>query len=114
MISGHENITVEGLRNQMALMSCRSGSEEEAIADLIGAVMILCNRIGDLQHRLVDRHFDDGEVLRAALPDPMVGEKIVFHGIMHDVVDAGEQGRRIQAMHIPPGLYQEKGDPRLV
>ena len=111
MFSGHESITVQELRDQIVRLPSKAGSEGQVIVDLIGAIMILCNRIGDLQHQLVDRHFDDGEVLRAALPDLIVGEKIVYHGVLHTVIDAGKQGHRIKQVYIS-GLFREGRPPK--
>lgn len=103
MFSGHETITVEELRHEIAAWNS-SGSDDTL--GLIGAIMILCNRMADMQHRLEYRHFDDGEALRIALPDLEFGTRIIYHGALHVVIDAGKQGHRIKAVHVP-GLYIE-------
>lgn len=42
--------------------------------------------------------FDNGEQLEEALHYLRVGTRVMYHGIEHEVIDAGEQGKRVKAV----------------
>ena len=50
MISGHENLTPDQVRDE--LMTMEQDGSAEAFSNLLGCVILLCNHIGDLQHDL--------------------------------------------------------------
>lgn len=44
----------------------------------------------------------DGDALRRALPSLEIGSRLLYFGVVHDVIDAGEQGKRIAARPTRP------------
>ena len=61
--------------------------------------------LGQLPKRA--REFENGDDLRDALPLMDIGTLVRYHGALHTVIDAGEQGHRIAAVQ----LGESEGEP---
>jgi len=95
-------MTVEELRYELGRWESTAEGWKGAVSELVAVAMILCNRIGDVEHQLEHGlklpRFTGETELKIALLKLEVGSMLIYMGVLHVVIDGGIQGNKIAAV----------------